>query len=266
VPTTHHTFATPEPITLELHNDRGTVDIVAGDTAETTVSVTSRHDHEVCRVEHDEASGRVTVEPVGRLRPHRPRLAITVHVPTGSRLSIAAASASVDVRGQVGETRVDNASGSITIDHVEGHTEATSASGGIRIGTADGTLRFRSASGSLRLDRVTGACEAQCASGSIAIGTAEQSLSAKSVSGSVRVGEVRSGTVELRSTSGSVHVGVRRGTLVWLDVASVSGRVASHLDGGSSEPGDGETPVELHLRSVSGSISIGSVGTAAAVG
>lgn len=258
MPTAHHSFPTPEPITLDLQVDRGTVDVVASDAAETTADISSR-DADVYRVELD--GGRLRIEPVRRFL-HSPRVHVTVHLPTGSRLEIATASASVEVRGVIAEAKVSSASGSITVDEVVGSVELGTASGSARVRTAGGDVTFQSASGSLKVERVGGGCTARTASGSITIGRADGDIDAKSVSGAVRVGEAHTGTVELRSTSGSVGVGVRRGTLVWLDVASVSGRVVSELTG-EAAPGVGESSLDLHAHSVSGSIQIGSVGPSA---
>lgn len=257
MPTTQHRFPTPEPIALDVRNDRGSVDIVAADTDETTVEITSRHELDDFRVEHAEGAGRLTIEPVGRFR-HSPKVAITVRLPTGSRIEVHTASASVDVRGTVGTAEVHTASGTVTLDVVEGDVEVGSASGSIRVASVAGALTFQSASGSLQADRLGGECRARTASGSISIGSAEADVAAKSVSGRVMIGSASRGTLDLHSTSGGVGVGIRKGTLVWLDVASVSGRVVSSLQGDGQPTGD-ETALNLHAHSVSGSITIASV-------
>jgi DUF4097 and DUF4098 domain-containing protein YvlB len=262
--TTTHRFPGSEPIAVHLTVDRGSVDIVATDTDEVLVDISSRHDEEVYRVDLAEAGRHLSIEPIRRWRSH-PRVSITVRVPTGSTLEAQTASAHVEVRGPLAGAQVRTASGSIALDQVDGPVEASSASGSVRVGSVGSTLRFTSASGSLRADHVRGDCEARSASGSITIGTADADVAAKSVSGSVKVGEARTGTLDLHATSGSIGVGVRRGTLVWLDVSSVAGRVTSNLANEDS-PAASESPLHLHAHSVSGSIQIASVGTAAATG
>jgi DUF4097 and DUF4098 domain-containing protein YvlB len=259
MPTTTHRFPTTVPISLHVSNDRGSVEIVATDTAETLVEITSRHEGEVCTVDFSESGRHLSIEPIGRWRPHHPRMAITVRMPRRSSIDVSTASAHVDARGPLASAHVQTASGSITLDEVAGEVEARSASGGVKVGTAGGGITFNSASGSLRADRVGGECEARTASGSITIGTAEAGVSAKSVSGSVKVGEARTGTLDLHATSGSIGVGIRRGTLVWLDVASVSGRVTSNL-ADDAGPAGNESALNVHAHSVSGSIQIASVG------
>ena len=54
-------------------------------------------------------------------------------------------------------------------------------------------------------------------------------MSAVSVSGAVTVRDAARGEVICKSTSGNVAVGVRKGTLVWLDLTTVSGRTTSGL-------------------------------------
>lgn len=260
MPTTTHRFATPGPITLHLRNDRGSVTVSATATDETIVEVTARHDRDGVRVEHAAGSHRVTVEPDSRRFGHNHHIDMAVRVPVGSKLEIATASAGIEVRGAVGEVAVNTASGAISLEHVDGHAELGSASGSVSITSAERSVTFRSASGSLRVDEIGGACRATTASGSITIGTADDDVSAKSVSGRVEVREAHRGTLELHSTSGSIGVGVRRGTLVWLEVASTSGRVQSNLADDSVAPAPDEQPLTLRAHSVSGSISVSPTG------
>jgi hypothetical protein len=66
----------------------------------------------------------------------------------------------------------------------------------------------------------------------------------------------------VQTVSGDVRVGVSQGTRVWIDAASVSGDLGSELGLDDRQPGDdetgaeGETVVPLHLKTVSGDVSI----------
>jgi DUF4097 and DUF4098 domain-containing protein YvlB len=264
VPTHHHRFDTPHPITLDLAVGRGVVEVLALDTAETTVDITTRHDRDELRVHWDEAARLLQIAPERRFTRNQHHTDVVVRLPEGSRVELTTASGSIDVHGPVGDAVVTSASGGITLDAVGGRVEVSTASGGIRVGDAAGDLTFQSASGSLKVERVGGECRARTASGSITIGRADGDVAAKTVSGSLRVGEARTGTLDLHATSGGIGVGVRRGTLVWLDVSSVSGRVTSDLSGGETTPGEGEEPLTVRASSVSGSIQISSVGSALA--
>jgi DUF4097 and DUF4098 domain-containing protein YvlB len=257
MPTTTHRFPVAEPVALHLAVDCGSLEIVATDTDEAVVEITSREDDEVYRVELAEGGRHLSIDPVRRWRSH-PRVAVVVRLPKGSSVDAQTASAHLEVRGPLASAGVRTASGSIALDEVDGPVQATSASGGVRIGRAGSTVTFASASGSLRADHIVGDCQARTASGSITIGTAEADVAARSVSGSVKVGEARTGTLDLHATSGSIGVGVRRGTLVWLDVTSVAGRVTSNL-AGEDAPSTAEHPLNVHAHSVSGSIQIASV-------
>jgi DUF4097 and DUF4098 domain-containing protein YvlB len=261
MPSTHDRFATPQPIRLHLRNAAGSVEIVAGDGAETTVDITSGRGDPPVRVELSADARILTVEPEnGR---YRHRIDIKVGLPAGSEVHVETASAGVVVRGAVARLDVSTASGSIDADQVDGRAELGSASGSAQVGTVAGPLGFRSASGSLRVDRVGDSCEARSASGSVTIRLADGDVAAKTVSGRVIVGEAHRGTVDVGSTSGSVEVGVRRGTLVWLDVTSVMGRARSDLESEGEPTGSGGAPLTVRAQSVSGSVTITSTGTAA---
>ena len=64
--------------------------------------------------------------------------------------------------------------------------------------------------------------------------------------------------VKAKAASGDIHAGVRQGTAAWLDVHTVSGRVASSLDAASA-PADDDRTVRLHLSTVSGDIALARV-------
>ena len=258
---TQERFPTPSPITLRLRNPAGSIEVVASESSETTVDITSRQDD--AAVVQLSGDGRtLTIEPRQR-RLHRHGIDMVVHLPAGSDLRIHSAAAEVRIRGSVGDVEVDNAAGRVHIEQAEGAVELGSASGSAKVGRAGGPLSFRSASGSLDVERVGGACTARTASGSLAIGLADDDVAAHTVSGSVVVREAHRGTVDVESTSGRVAVGVRRGTLAWLDVSSVAGRTSSNLaaeDAGSV--GEGAV-LTVRARSVSGSVEVTSTGTSA---
>jgi DUF4097 and DUF4098 domain-containing protein YvlB len=251
-----HRFPASGPLTLDVRLHRGAVHVTAVDTDEVTVDITGRGAAEAMRVE---LTGKhLVIAPVHRVGRHH--LDVVVRLPAGSEVRIAAASADVTVEGAVATATVSCASGRVEVAEVDGRAELQSASGAVRVGTVHGPLDLRSASGSLEVDRVTGDCTARSASGPITIGGADGDVTARSASGRIRVREAHRGTVDVHSTSGSVEVGVRRGTLVWLDVASTCGRVSSDLAG--DEAGDGAA-LTLRARTVSGSVSVTAAGPTA---
>ncbi len=254
---TTHRFPTPAPIDLYVESAAGSVDVFADAQGETTVDIGGRFPEEVAV----ELSGqRLTIRPRRRRLRHQ-RLDITVHLPAGSTVEAVTAAAGVTVRGPIASLEATAASASVSAEDVTGAVSVGSASGSLRAGTVGGPLSFRSASGSLRADKVGGECTASSASGSITIGVVDDDVAASSVSGAVAVREAHRGTVELSATSGSVEVGVRRGTVAWLDVSSVGGRVRSDLtDEGA--PTSGAAALTVRARSVSGHVAVVPAGAA----
>jgi DUF4097 and DUF4098 domain-containing protein YvlB len=256
VPTTTHRFTTPQPIAVDIRNPRGAIELVAGDTSETCVDVTSRHDDLDADVRLDAGGTSLFVEIPRRLFK-QPRVTVTVTVPRGSHATIDAASASISVRGPMAGLQMSSASGSIQAEEVHGPVRARTASGSVRLGEVHGTLDVRAVSGSVRVARVDDVAAVRVVSGSIEVGSAGTDLRATAVSGSIHVLDARRGTIELTSTSGGVTVGVRRGTLVWLDLSSVSGRTQSDLAADGAVPIGDEELLKLTARSVSGGIRVG---------
>lgn len=256
MPTQTHRFTTPQPIAVDISNPRGGIEVVAADTSETSVDITSRFEDLDADVRLDAGATTLTVEIPRRRFGKQPRVTVTVRVPRGSRLVADAASASISVRGAMAGLELASASGSIQADEAHGSVVVRTASGSVRLGAVHDRLEVRSVSGSVRVAAVDAGAAVRVVSGSIEVGRAASDLRATSVSGSIRVQEVRHGTVELTSTSGSVHVGVRRGTLVWLDLSSVSGRTQSDLVADTPGAGGDESTVTLTARSISGGIHV----------
>ncbi len=265
MPTKTHRFPTPEPIRLRLRSGRGTVEVVAGAVTETVVTVSGRHDGDQAHVEASSDGRTITVDvPRHRRLGNAPRLDIVVHLPEGSYLDLGTASASIVARGTVATAEVKAASGAVTIEQVTGDVDGRTASGDIRLGTVGGSVRLKSASGDVQVASVAGTCTATSASGSIDVGWAGETVGAKSASGSVTVRDAVRGALHLRSTSGDVAVGVRKGTLVWLDLTTVSGRTTSDLAPEAAGTSRGEDVLTIRASTVSGDITITPSGSAGA--
>jgi len=256
-------FPVDAPFHLHLRSGRGTVHVVAEELTEATVDIAGRDSNQV-RVGLS-GDGRVLTVDVSRYRRlgSPPRLDITVRIPSGSTVELGTASASVTTRGALAKADVKTASGEVSVEQVDGDCHADAASGDIALGTIGGAARLRSASGDLRVARVGGRCSAKSASGAIDIGWAGDLVSAASVSGAVTVRDAARGQVVCKSTSGNVAVGVRKGTLVWLDLATVSGRTTSGLSPDQAPSGSEET-LTVKVQTVSGNITISPSGANAA--
>jgi DUF4097 and DUF4098 domain-containing protein YvlB len=233
------------------------VQVIAGDTTETVVEVTSRHDAPQARVSATDDGRRVTVDVRHRRLGNTPRLDIVVRIPTGSTVDLGTASASLTTSGVLASARAKTASGELSIEQVEGDAEVRSASGDIQLGTIGGGVKAKSASGDLNVARVGGRCIAASASGAVDIGWAEGDIvTATTASGDVTVRDAVHGEVICKSTSGDVAIGVRKGTLVWLDLTTVSGRTVQNLVPEAAPEGDEERLLRVRAQTVSGNITI----------
>src|SRR5687768_15638657 len=257
MPTETHRFATPGPIHLRVRNGRGTVLVTAGDTAETVVEVSGRHDLHHARVFASDDGRQVTVDVARHRRlGNPPRFDIVVQLPSGSAADLGVASASVATRGVLASVEAKSASGSISIEQVAGDCRAQAASGDVELGAIGGTVTLKSASGDLRVARAGGRCTARTASGSIDVGWAGDLVHAVSASGDVTIRDAAQGEVSCKSSSGDIAVGVRKGTLVWLDLQTVSGRTTSNLRSDDAPTGGKEDVLTVKAVTVSGDITI----------
>jgi len=260
---THH-FPTDGPIHLHARNGRGSVKVIAGDVTETEVEVSGR-DISSARVTASEDGRRVSIDVARFLRiGNPPHIDFTVRVPTGSSVDIVTASATTTTSGVLGQAEVRTASGAVSIEQVDGSCKADSASGSVAIGTVGGVASLRSASGDLRVARASEQCTAKSASGAIDIGWAGDLVNAATASGSITVRDATAGEVTCKSTSGHVAVGVRKGSLVWLDLSTVSGRTTSGLQPESDPSGGDERVLRVKVHTVSGNITVAPSGADAA--
>lgn len=188
----------------------------------------------------------------------RPRtgLSLTIKTPAGSSCAAKTASADLSCVGVISGLSMNTASGDISAAAVAGDVTVRSASGDIRLGTVSGELAVRTASGDTQVQHVSGAVRINSASGDAAIGYCGGPVTARTASGGVRLDGVSSGLVELNSATGDIRVAVVPGIGVYLDLASLSGRVRSDLDEVKGPDGDADAVVEIRARTMSGDIRI----------
>jgi len=256
-------FSTPAPVLLQIETAGGQVRVDAHDADHTVVRLRpSRAGDDraldlIANSTVEQRGDRVLVEVppagVGFLRSS-PDIDITVSLPTGSRLELAAKSADLRTSGLLDAVHVQIGSGDVWLDHV-GEAHVQSGSGDTMLAVADRSVRVETGSGDVHLQHVTGALQVSTGSGDVLVDDACADVTIHTASGDHRVGRVRRGTVAMDSASGDVQVTVVEGTPVWLDVTSLSGSVHSAL-AGSEPPGDGEDAVALHINTVSGDISL----------
>lgn len=258
---TNWEFPASGPIDLVIHLLAGDVTVTAEPTELITVSLDSSQRGDAgnrraagVRVEHQ--NGRLEIiEPKrsGFILRHDASLKLAVTVPTGSRCEMDTAAAAVTCRGELGSLRAKNGSGDISAATVTGPAELRTASGNVRVDDAGDRVSVHTGAGNIELGHAGGDVVAEAATGDIKIGYAGASATARTSSGNVRITSIRSGHADVTTVVGNVYVGVPPGIGVYLDLASVTGRVSSDL-----QPSDsvGEADLRIKGRTLRGNLQV----------
>lgn len=274
-------FATPTPIDLAINLPVGSIHIIAGDRADTVVTVTpsnsekavDRRGAEATKVDFD--GHRLTVTgPKTRLGWIGPTESVDVKVelPNGSRLTAELSVGDVRTIGHLGATRIKASMGPVELDRTgdlwlraghgtvnigsaDGGVEVTADHGQIRIDSVSADATLKASHGSIQIGHAGGDVEAKLSYGDLDIREALGSVTAKTAYGSIRLSEVSSGSLLLESGFGQVTIGVRPGVPAWLDLASKEGHVRNELDG-EQAPDPSETTVAVRARTQYGNITI----------
>lgn len=208
------------------------------------------------RFDGDRLTVRVPEAGIGWLFKRQPALRITVKLPSGSSVNAKSASADLISRGQSARVQLNSGSGSLSV--ADAHDiGVNTASGDVKVMRGSGSVHANSASGDIEIDHADGEVNAKSASGDIRVGYAGAKLSATTASGDVLVRHGRRGVHKVRTVSGSVSIGVAKGTGVWLDLSTTSGRTSSDLSVGDTPTGNiGEPDLNLQVRTISGDIEV----------
>ena len=264
------TFDTPGSVSLQIKLPSGRVVVTTADEPKTTVEVVAlgrrgQDAIEEIEITMDERSGRHVVRVEQRDRFRWGPIQITwggdfecrVTCPPGTDLELSGASTNVRVDGELGEVSARTASGDIRLQGVVGPLQVKTASGDVFVGVVGGQGAIATVSGDVGIERIDAALTARAVSGDITIGSIAAELGISTTSGDVDLKAVLDGDVRVQTVSGDVRVGVARGTHVWVDAASVSGRLESELgldDEQADETEDGIVP--LYVKTVSGDVSV----------
>jgi DUF4097 and DUF4098 domain-containing protein YvlB len=277
------TFTTTKPPRLSVEAKAGTVSIETVDGSETTVDITPLDDHDLTldallATTVDQRGDDVLVHVPGRfsIRGRSPRLAIAITTPHDARLAVKTDSADVVATGRFGTSQVHSGSGDLTlgdftdslrvnagsgdvrVESVAKDVVAKTGSGDVDIVDVDGDASISSGSGDIVVGGGSHGLVAKTGSGNITVGSAPPDLRVTTASGDIRIDVVAEGEVTAKAASGDIHAGVQHGTAAWLDVHTVSGRVASALDA-ADEPASDDRRVRLQLSTVSGDIELARV-------
>jgi hypothetical protein len=275
------TYNTPTPIDLAINLQVGRIEVVAGDGADTVVTVspsnprkdTDRRGAEETKVDFD--GRRVTiVSPRPRIRWIGPTESVDVKVelPTGSRFTAEIAVGGVRTIGRLGATRIKSSIGAVdvdatgdlwlraslgnaTVEAAEGAVEITADHGQIRVGTVTGDATLKASYGSILVGESGGEIDAKLSYGDLEITNALASVSAKTAYGNIQLREVSSGSIQVESGFGQVTIGVRPGVPAWLDLSSKKGHVCNEL-AGDRAPDASEQNVAVRARTQHSDINI----------
>lgn len=256
-------FDAPQPIAVRIQHGAGSVLLLAGQSATTTVELVDRgadHDRGWPLIEKatvELRGGELHIEVPDRplLMRHHPQVAITVRLPARSEVRATLASAELSSDGTLGATSVVTASGAVRLADVAGDLTVETASGDVSVGNTGGQATLRSRSGTVELRHAAGEVHARNASGDIRIGVAEESVRARTASGAVTVRAAHHGLVEAHTASGEIGIGVAPGVGLWLDVATKGGYTASDL-AISQQATDADAALRVIARSASGDVRI----------
>jgi len=259
----HWEFPATGPIDLHISLISGKISIAAEPTEVITVSLTAIEsgksgDSDLSDVQVDYVGGRLAITESRHfgIRRRGAELDLGITLPEGSRCSVRTSASSVSCQGELGSLDVRTANGDVLAAVVRGPVQVNTFSGNVRVDAAHADVSAHTASGDIWLQRADGDVTADTASGDVHVGTAMASVFARTASGNVRIASIATGQADLTCVSGDIWVGVLPGADVYLDLASVIGRVSSEL-----APGGQECHADLNLkcRTVNGDVRVSRV-------
>ena len=288
------TITVSGPIRLELNNASGDITITGTNDGKVHVHADVRasgfgFDSPEKRVSEITANPPIEqsagIIRIGQDMSHFRNVTISysIEVPRQTEISSKVLSGSQSIRNLAGPVKVDSASGSIDVDHIEHLTQLSTLSGSIRANNIDDDLKANSASGSVyasdvkgdvrisalsgstQVNKPGGRVEASTASGTVDVQGATKDVRANAVSGQIRVeGQPGSNSYwDLKTTSGAVQLGVPSNASFHLAAEAVSGAIRADIpivveeEGKHSlraRIGNGGGRVEVHT--VSGEIRV----------
>jgi len=266
-----HVFETPGSVSLQVKLPSGRVLVTTSDQPSTTVEVVAvgrRGQDAIDEIDVtlDDRPGRHVVKIEQRDRFRWGPIQITwggdfecrIVCPPGTDLEFSGGSTDLRADGALGEVSVRTASGDIRVESASRELQAKTASGDISVDTIVAQASLATVSGEIDVERVDAPVTARSVSGRVTIASISAALGVSTTSGNIDLKAISGGDVRAKSVSGDVRIGVARGTRTWVDASSVSGRLESELGLEDQAPlGEaGEAVVPLHVKTVSGDVSI----------
>jgi DUF4097 and DUF4098 domain-containing protein YvlB len=267
-----HTFETPGDVSLDIRLSSGRVVVSTADEPQTTVEVIplGRGDSETIdaievRAEPHAGGHLVTIEQKQKFRwgplqiSWGAEVEVRVTCPPGSNLDLDGGSTDLRVDGELGDVSVKTASGDVKLADLAGTLEIKTASGDVWAGSLPAGGRIVTVSGDVWLARHESDLYVRTVSGDVRVANVRGPFELATTSGDLLLESVEEGEVRVQAVSGDVRIGVGHGTRVWIDAASVSGDLTSHLgiENDLPEEGELEAPVvPLQVKTVSGDVQI----------
>lgn len=267
-----HSFHTQTPIRLYVEIGSGSVRAAAGDSDETTVSITGRRAEEVRVTQDGDQISVVAPKGSGGFFNDN-QLHVVVNCPTGSDAAIRTGSADVALTGAfndldtktgsgdvavgelIGDGSAQTGSGDVRVDKVGGGLRVKCGSGDVRVGVVGGDVVIATGSGDVSLHESLADAAVKTGSGDLYVERAAGDVSLSSGSGDLRVDRISRGKVTLKGASSDTRIGVPAGTPVWTDISTISGSIRSNLET-TGAPAEGQDHVEVRVNTVSGDVEL----------
>ncbi|TCC42403.1 DUF4097 family beta strand repeat-containing protein [Kribbella speibonae] len=176
-------FTTPEPISAVLDIPAGSIQLTAGDGAETIVEVQPANAAksrdvkaaEATTVEYADGVLRITVVAKNQYFGPSGAVAVTVQLPAGSQAEVKAASAEIRATGRLGDVTVESAQGPIDLEDVAS-ARITSSASDVSVGRLNGPAEIRTSKGDIRIaEAVRGNLVLRTDVGEVEVGAAAES-------------------------------------------------------------------------------------------
>ena len=254
------TLSVSGPIRFELNNTSGDVSITGSSDNKVRIHAEARAsgfgfdspDKRLSEIlANPPIEQRGDIVRIGQDMRHFRNVSISyvIEVPRDTEVSSSVLSGSQAIHNVKGPLKVDSASGSIDVDHIQRQTDLSTLSGSIRAANIDDDLHAKSASGSVIVSNIKGdvrisalsgstqvtrpgkRVEASTASGTVDVQGAANDVKAHAASGRITVeGNPGSNSYwELKTASGTVQLGVPKNANFDLDADAVSGAIRTDI-------------------------------------
>ena len=281
-------FLTPAPLTLEIRNAAGLVEIDLTDTTTSTVDVQPSSGHplgflddvfrafgnrgrgreeapdtadilDLVRIEHRQVDGgpsSLIIDTDPARATWRAAFTIRITAPTGSNIRVQCQSADLRQTGVAALAEVQTASGDIRLDEVHRNSAVQTASGDVAVRRAGADLEVRTASGDVEIGPIAGNAVVHTTSGDIRLAATGGNVSARSVSGDVRVTDAISGLTEITAVTGDVEIGVHAGSRAAVNLNTLTGDTHSDFEVLDTLPDDTAPTLSIRVKTTSGDIRL----------